>query len=54
MGIIEAIVGPVIGLVFVLFMPVLVWATVIAGLYQIIQEKIRGKRSRPKQYSPFT
>jgi hypothetical protein len=36
----------VLGMAIVLFVPALVWATVIAGLYQIVREKVREKRSR--------
>jgi hypothetical protein len=41
MGGIEGIVVLVIGIVAVLFVPALVWATVIAGLVQIVREKVR-------------
>jgi glycine cleavage system H protein len=43
-GDIERIVALVIGLAVVLFVPALVWATVIAGLYQIVRDKIRETR----------
>jgi hypothetical protein len=36
----------VIGIAFALFALVLIWATVIAGLIQIVREKVREKRSR--------
>ncbi len=41
MGGIEGIVALVIGIAVVLFVPALVWATVIAGLIQIIRGRIR-------------
>jgi hypothetical protein len=41
MGGIEGIVVLVIGIVAVLFVPALVWATVIAGLVQIVGDKVR-------------
>ena len=44
MGDIEGIVALVIGLPVVLFVPALVWATVIAGMYQIVRDKIRETR----------
>lgn len=47
---VQAVVALVIGIVIVLFVPALVWATVIAGLYQIVREKVRERRSRSKQY----
>jgi hypothetical protein len=37
----EAVVALAIGTVVVLFVPALVWSTVIAGLYQIARDKIR-------------
>jgi len=47
MGGIEGITALVIGIVFVLFVPALVWATVIAGLIQILREKVQ--ETRPAQ-----
>jgi hypothetical protein len=41
MGGIEGIVALVIGLAVVLFVPALVWATVIAGLIRIVRDKVR-------------
>ena len=38
---VEAIVTLVIGIAGVLCVPMLVWITVIAGLYQIVQDKVR-------------
>ena len=49
MGGIEGIVALVIGIAVVLFVPALVWATVIAGLIQIVREKVREMRSRPER-----
>ena len=37
----EAVIALVIGTVVVLFVPALVWSTVIAGLYQIVRDKVR-------------
>jgi hypothetical protein len=37
----QAVVALVIGTVVVLFVPALVWSTVIAGLYQIIRDRVR-------------
>ncbi len=42
---IEGIVALAIGIAVVLFVPALVWATVIAGLYQIVREKVRESRA---------
>ena len=39
MGSIEGTVALVIGIAVVLFVPALVWVTVIAGLVQIVREK---------------
>jgi len=44
MGSIEGVVALVIGIVVVLFVPALVWATVIAGLRQIVRDKIQETR----------
>jgi hypothetical protein len=41
MGGIEGIVALVIGIAVVLFVPALVWATVIAGLIRIVRDKVR-------------
>ena len=41
MGGIEGITALVIGILVVLFVPTLVWATVIAGLVQIVRDKVR-------------
>ena len=41
MGDIEGIVTLIIGIAGVLCIPVLVWVTVIAGLYQIVRDKVR-------------
>ena len=37
----QAVIALVIGTVVVLFVPVLVWSTVIAGLYQIVRDQVR-------------
>ena len=44
MGSIEGTVALVIGIVVALFVPALVWATVIAGLRQIVRDKIQETR----------
>ena len=44
MGDIEGIVTLIIGIAGVLCIPVLVWVTVIAGLYQIVRDKVRETR----------
>jgi hypothetical protein len=49
MGGIEGIVALVVGIAVVLFVPALVWATVIAGLIQIVREKVREKHTRPER-----
>ena len=51
MGNVEATVALVIGIVAVFFIPALIWITVIAGLIQIVREKIR--ESRPVQAEPL-
>jgi Na+-transporting methylmalonyl-CoA/oxaloacetate decarboxylase gamma subunit len=43
----QGIVALVIGIAVIFFVPALVWATVIAGLVQIVQEKVRETRSAP-------
>jgi hypothetical protein len=40
----QAVVALVIGTVVVLFVPALVWSAVIAGLYQIIRDRVRESR----------
>lgn len=47
MGGIEGIMALVIGIVVVLFVPALVWATVTAGLVQIVRGKY-GRSAPPK------
>ena len=47
MGGIERIVALVIGIAVALLVPVLVWATVIAGLIRIVRDKVR--ETRPAQ-----
>ena len=47
MGGIEGTVALVIGIAVVLFVPALVWATVIAGLRKIVREKMQ--ETRPDQ-----
>jgi len=38
----QAVVALVIGIVVVLFVPALVWSTVITGLYRVVREKMQG------------
>jgi hypothetical protein len=38
----QAVVALVIGVVVVLFVPALVWSTVVSGLYQIVRDKVRA------------
>jgi hypothetical protein len=47
----QAVIALVLGIAITFFVPALVWATVIAGLYQIIREKVR--KSRPIQMEPL-
>jgi hypothetical protein len=49
MGGIQTVVAVVLGLVVALFVPALVWATVIAGLVQMIREKIWEARVARRQ-----
>ena len=51
MGGIEGVRELVIGIAVMLFVLALVSATVIAGLVQIVREKVREKRSRPERPS---
>ncbi len=50
MGGIEGIVALAVGVAVVLFVPALVWATVIAGLIQIVRKKDREKRFHRERY----
>lgn len=50
MGSIEGTVALVIGTAAVLFVPAMVWAMVIAGLVQIVRDKVR--ESQPVQNKP--
>ena len=50
MGSIQGTVALVIGSAVVLFVPALVWATVIAGLNRIVRDKMR--ETRPVQTEP--
>ena len=49
MGGLQTGVALVLGLVVALFVPALVWATVIAGLYQMIRDKIWEARTARQQ-----
>ena len=46
---IEGNVDLAISIAVVLFVLALVWVTVIAGLTQIVREKVQEKRSRPER-----
>jgi len=48
----QAVVALVLGTVMVLFVPALVWSTVIAGLYQMVRDKVRALRPHRERY-PF-
>lgn len=39
----QAVLALVIGVVVVLFVPALVWSTAIAGLFQTVRDKVRGR-----------
>ncbi len=45
----QAAVAIAIGVLVALFVPGLVWATVIAGLYQLIRERIRERQAAGRQ-----
>ncbi|HIQ01986.1 MAG TPA: hypothetical protein EYH30_07630 [Anaerolineales bacterium] len=38
----DAVIALVVGVVVVLFVPALVWSTVIAGLYRAVRDRLRG------------
>jgi hypothetical protein len=40
----QAVIALVFGVVVVLFVPALVWSTVIAGLYQMVRDRVRESR----------
>jgi Na+-transporting methylmalonyl-CoA/oxaloacetate decarboxylase gamma subunit len=50
MGGIEGTAALIIGIAVVLFVPALVWATVIAGLYKIVRSRV--KETRPAKIEP--
>lgn len=54
MGSVEEIVALVIGIAVILFVPALVWATVIAGLVQIVREKTRETHPTPTSLAQET
>jgi hypothetical protein len=39
----QAVLALVVGVVVVLFVPALVWSTVISGLVQMVREKLGGR-----------
>jgi hypothetical protein len=45
----QAAAALVLGIVVTMFVPALVWATVIAGLVQIVREKVRERRPRAER-----
>jgi hypothetical protein len=46
----QTAVALVLGIVVTMFVPALVWATVIAGLVQIVREKVREMRPRTERH----
>ena len=48
----QAVVALVIGIVVVLFVPALVWSTVVAGLYQVVREKMQDTVKRVARRVP--
>ena len=38
----QAVLALVVGVVVVLFVPALVWSTVVSGLFQMVREKLGG------------
>ena len=46
----QAAAALVLGIVVTMFVPALVWATVIAGLVQIVREKVRESRPRAERH----
>ena len=50
MGGMEGTAALVIGIAVALFVPALVWVTVIAGLYKIVRNRVR--ETRPAQIEP--
>jgi hypothetical protein len=48
----QAVVALVIGIVVVLFVPALVWSTVVAGLYRVVREKMRETVKRVARRVP--
>ena len=38
----QAVLALVIGVIVVLFVPALVWSTVVSGLLQVVRDKLRG------------
>jgi hypothetical protein len=53
MGGIEGIIALFVGLALVLFVPALVWSTVVAGLIQIVREKVREQRRSRRERPPL-
>jgi len=39
----QAVLALVVGVIVVLFVPALVWSTVISGLVQMVREKVTGR-----------
>ncbi|MGB5931464.1 MAG: hypothetical protein WBH57_00140 [Anaerolineae bacterium] len=50
----QAAVAIAIAVVVVLFVPGLVWATVIAGLYQLIRERIQERQAAGEERATGT
>jgi hypothetical protein len=48
----QAVVALVVGVVVVLFVPALVWSTVVSGLFQMARDRLRGSvKSTSEQVS---
>jgi hypothetical protein len=52
MGSPQAILALILAIVVMFFAPALVWATVIAGLIQIVREKVRESRAAQIEVVP--
>ncbi len=50
----QAAVAIAIGVLVALFVPGLVWATVIAGLYQLLRERVRERQAVGREQAQDT
>ena len=48
----QAVLALVVGVVVVLFVPALVWSTVISGLIQTVREKVSGRIKPAAEKAP--